>query len=285
MSEEFELSQIHTACKNCVFAKYEKNTQIGCKLNKIKDYENANIDVVEVTDNSQNFYVINGRFCMFYRNEEVMKNYPKDNWEEITKLQTKVPYHAMIIVNKDSTFSEIKKTMRMLKDQDTSPNLVTIINKQYSSYVKDPEKYIAPSKLIDLLQNSEFHQFSMKNIYDDDMDDRALVDLVFDGSKSKPLPFYVVFESGFEIPLKFSEEFNNSILINMKQIGFVKPVDHINGMIVNKTTHKKYSGNAFNVCLEDKMLKYEENAEKYIFEVGDICPPIVTGKQILFVSY
>ena len=58
------------------------------------------------------------------------------------------------------------------------------------------------------------------------------------------------------------------------QLGYVKPVDEINGMIVNKTAHKKHGGNAFGISLLDKFLKYEENAEKFIYEIGDICPSL-----------
>jgi|GEM_PF-3093352 len=267
-----EISTIHTSCKTCVFAKWEKSTQVGCKLGKLKDYEDAGIEIVSVRDEDKEFDIIDGRFCMFFRNERLMEGLPKDTWEKIVKLQTKVPYHAMIIVDKDTEFKNIKRSLIKLKSQKISPNLVTIINKSYTSYVNDPENYIAPSKFLELLGNAEFHQYSLKNIYDDELDDRALVDLVFDGVKDKPLPFYVVFNAEFDIPEEFSDELNNSVLIKMMQLGFVKPVDDINGMIVNKTTHKKHGGNAFGVALEDKILKYEENGEKFIYEIGDVCP-------------
>lgn len=269
-----EIGNIHTACKTCVFAQWDKSTQVGCKLGKLEDYKNADIPVLEVQDGDKEFNVIDGRFCVFFRNERLMQPYPKDTWEEIVKLQTKVPYHAMVIVDEDTDFKYVKRALRQLKHQKTSPNLVTIINKQYVNYVEEPEKYIAPSKFLELLGNAEFHQYSLKNIYDTELDDRALVDLVFDSVKDKPLPFYVTFNANFSIPDTFSEEFNNSILIKMMQLGFVKPVDDINGMIVNKVTHKKHGGNSFGIALEDKILKYEENGDKFIYEIGDICPSL-----------
>lgn len=269
-----ELESIHTSCKTCVFAKWDGITQTGCKLDKLDDYRNAGIPVIEAQDEEREFYLIDGRFCVFFRNEQLMQGMPKDNWQEIVKLQTKVPYHAMVIVNKDTDFKYVKRALMALKNQKTSPNLVTIINKQYASFVEDPDNYIAPSKFLELLQNSEFHQYSLKNIYDDELDDLALVDLVFDSVKDKPIPFYTTFEADFDIPATFSEDFNNSILIKMMQLGYVKPVDEINGMIVNKTAHKKHGGNAFGISLLDKFLKYEENAEKFIYEIGDICPSL-----------
>ena len=208
---------------------------------------------------------------MFYRNEQLMEPYPKDTWEDIVKLQTKVPYHAIVIVGENTTLKEVKRSLSDLKKQEVSPNFVTIVNKQYPKWVEKKEG-IAPSVLLEALQHQEFHKFSMKNIYDLEMDDRSLVDLVFDNSKSTPIPFFVVFEAEFQVPETFSSEFNNSILINMKQIGVAKPKDHINGFLFNKTSHKKHSGNAFGINLEDKIAKYEEGGEKFIFEIGDLCP-------------
>lgn len=274
MSEEkIELNQIHTACKNCVFADYTADgiKQSGCKIGKLKDYKNAGIEVLNVYDEEKDFSVINGRVCLFYRNTEVMEQYPKDIWEEIVKLQTKVPYHAIVFVEPDSSFKEVKETCKKLKDQDISPNLVTLVNKQYYNYTLDQQKYIQPSKLLSLLSNCEFHQYSLKNIYDDNLDDRAIIDLVFDSVKDKPYPFYTVFRCGFDVPKSFSKDLNDAILIKMLQLGFVKPYDDINGMIVNRTAHKKHSGNSFGINLEEKIIKFEDNGNKFIFNIGDVC--------------
>lgn len=276
MKENLEVSQVHTTCLNCVFAQFEGKTQVGCRLNKTEDYKKAGVEIMRVYDDSENeFDLINGRFCMFYRNEEVMKSYPRDTWESIVHLQTKVPYHAIVFINKESTFKEIKDTLRSLKDQDIAPNLVTLINKQYLDYDKNPEKYIKPSAILEMVDDFKFHKFSLKNIYDDQLDDRSLVDLVFDGTKDNPYPFYTTFKSGFHVPKNFSKELNDSILIGMKQIGFASPVDDLNGMIVSRVAHKKHGGNAFNVSLEEKIKKFEDNSEKFIYEAKDICPSLM----------
>ncbi len=273
MSEEdLKVSQVHTSCKNCVFSVYKNKTQSGCKLNKIDDYKNAEIPVIEVQDGEKDFYVIDGRFCMFYRNEDVMQKYSQDSWEKIVKLQTKVPYHALIFIGEDSTFKEVKSACNRRKKQEVKPNMVTFINKQYPKYTQEPEKYLKPSVLLGLLSDSGFHKYNLKNVYNGEMDDRSLVDLVFDSSKDAPYPFYVVFESSFEIPDSFSKDLNDAILIKMMQIGFAKPVDEINGMIVNRVAHKKHAGNSFLVNLEDKIEKYEENGTKFIYEATEICP-------------
>ena len=271
--EEVSVNHVHTICKECVFAKWEKNTQTGCKLDRINDYEKAGVNIVGIKDEEdKEYFVIDGRYCVYYRNTEIMKDYPRDTWEEIVNLQVKVPYHAMVIVNEEDDFKTVKKCCKALKNQKYSPNLVTLINKQYPKYVREQDNAIPPSKLLQLLKDSEFHQFSFKNIYDQSLDDRALVDLVFDSAKENKYPFYVVFNANFDIPQEFSEEFNNSILVKMMQVGFAKPVDDINGMIGNRVAHKKHSGNSFGRNLEDKIINLEDDGEKFVFEIGDVCP-------------
>ena len=45
-------------------------------------------------------------------------------------------------------------------------------------------------------------------------------------------------------------------------------------MILNKVSHKKHGGNSVGIALEDKILRYEENGDKFIYEIGDICPSL-----------
>lgn len=273
MSTEKTISQIYTSCRECVFANYKNNTQIGCKLNKIEDYKNANIEVLDMYDDEgKEFFIINERFCLFFRTKELMEKHPINTWEEIVKLQTKVPYNVILFLNKEDTLKDLKNSIKQIQNQEIKPNLITIVNKQYLSYVDNPDKYIKPSKILEILSNSNIHKYSIKNIYDDDLIDRDLIDLCYDSNKDNPYPFYVVFKANKNIPEEFSKEFNSAILIKMLQLGFVKPIDDLHGMIVNKIAHKKHAGNSFGIPIEDKILKYEQNGNNFIFEAKDICP-------------
>jgi len=272
-----EVSSIHTACRNCVFAEFKNKVQTGCSLNKLDDYRNAGIDLVEVYDkDGTEFFLVDGRFCLFYRNKEIMERYPRDSWERIALMTTKCPYHAMVLFEEEHTFAQLKRTLKNLRhDQEIAPNFVTVLNKQYLHYAEKPEKYTKPSVLLDLLNDLEFHQFSFKNVYDPTLGNRELIDLSFDSSSTLPYPFYAVFHADFDIPHAFSKELNDAILIKMMQIGIGTPEDKLNGMIVSRTAHKKHGGNAFNINLEDKIEKYEENAHNFIHKASDICPSLI----------
>jgi len=267
-----KISHTSTACKECVFAVYDGNTQTSCKLNKIQDYRNAEIDIVDVYDDDKNFYIINGRFCLFFRNQQVMEHHPKNTWEKIVRLQTKVPYHLILMVNKEDTLKTVKDAIRSIKQQEYEPNIVTIVNKQYPYYQESPNSYIRPSKILEILQDAEFHQYSLRNIYDAELQDREMIDLVFDTYKQHSYPFYAVFMANRQIPLEFSTQLNTAILIKMQQICVATLDSSVHGMVFNRIAHKKHGGNSFRIDLEQKILKNEENGERFIFKSDEVFP-------------
>jgi hypothetical protein len=270
------ISRVHTPCKECVFAKYDGNTQIDCSIGKLQQYRDAGITIHEVEDDfGKEFFLVDGRFCMCFRNEEVMKNHPHETWTDVVKKQNVIPYHLILIVEKEDTLEDVQRVLRQLKFQHVKPKFITLINKQYTAYSENPDKYILPSLLLKAVQDIDFIAISrMRNIYDDTLSDRYLIDIVFDNSKNLPLPFYVVFQIKFGIPKNFTKEFNEAIFDKMLQIGFSRPIDDINGMIVNNTAHKKYAGNSFHENLENKIANLEENGKSFIYNTKEICPSI-----------
>jgi hypothetical protein len=65
MKSKLEEASVKTSCKDCVFAKYEGDTQIDCLAGRIQAFGD---DVVEVYDLEKEFYVIS-RACNMFRPE------------------------------------------------------------------------------------------------------------------------------------------------------------------------------------------------------------------------
>lgn len=68
------ISHIHTNCKECVFAQYDQNTQIGCGLDYINRYKEKGVRVLEVYDSDKEFYVLNDKKCIGYRENKWLTN-------------------------------------------------------------------------------------------------------------------------------------------------------------------------------------------------------------------
>lgn len=69
------INQIHTPCKDCVFAKYDNITQVGCELNYINAFKSKNVEILEVYDKEKEFFVINNKKCLGYRENKWFNQY------------------------------------------------------------------------------------------------------------------------------------------------------------------------------------------------------------------
>ena len=47
-----------TLCKNCIFADYDKEVQIGCKANRLEKFEQANIPILELNEEKKTLYIL-----------------------------------------------------------------------------------------------------------------------------------------------------------------------------------------------------------------------------------
>jgi hypothetical protein len=82
------IKPIHTCCKNCVFSKYENTTQIGCELNFIEKYKTLGSEILEAYDEDLEFYVINNKKCLGYREDSYFK---KRNMDKVD-IKEKIDY-------------------------------------------------------------------------------------------------------------------------------------------------------------------------------------------------
>ena len=58
-SKRLDNSEFETACKNCLFAVYDENTQVGCQLGRLKKWQDQ-FKVIDAYDDDKEFYVIKG---------------------------------------------------------------------------------------------------------------------------------------------------------------------------------------------------------------------------------
>jgi len=87
MTLDAQINTIHTPCKNCVFAKYDNNTQNGCAINYLDKYKNKNISVLEAYDDEKEFYIINGKKCIGYRENKWFKQFNLENADLESKIK------------------------------------------------------------------------------------------------------------------------------------------------------------------------------------------------------
>ena len=61
---------VETSCKECIFAVYENDTQVGCFANRIEKFKEAK-EIIEAYDDEKEFYVRDFVTCIEIKNEDL----------------------------------------------------------------------------------------------------------------------------------------------------------------------------------------------------------------------
>ena len=91
-----------TSCKECIFAKYENNTQVGCLADRISKFDN---DIIAAYDEHTEFYVIN-RLCNMFR-----KHTWNDGIKDTSKARSEIRVTVDLIICCDNISEEYKNNI------------------------------------------------------------------------------------------------------------------------------------------------------------------------------
>ena len=262
-----------TLCKNCIFADYDKEVQIGCKANRLEKFEQANIPILELNeDNNESSLIVEGKVCVYYRNKEWMKSKYEDKSEadilDIVKKELRIPYHVLLFVRKEDTVDSLKLRLSELENQKIKPKIVTIIRLHTT--------HGSASDIMKLCQQNSFDHWRIQTIPTVDQIDTDIIDLAYDSTKSMKYMFYITLECSQPIPSAMSKDIHKSLHDDMKAFSVLLPNSNNVGRGALKAAHAKHAGNSFTILLEDK-IKHYDDAPHLIKKVEEICPSLQTS--------
>ncbi len=246
---------LETSCKNCIFATYQENTQIGCELNLLDRYT----EIDECFDDEKEFYVLRNTLCGSKRNStwKYAKNTFDDQVDQL-KVENRPRIHVFIVGS--PYIKDITCTLKDIRRQKYHIELITVLN----------VKNVSPLKIIKELKNNEYdpnndHKWELKNIQEGES--QNVNDLIHFSAKKHAIPYYVVFEAGKGI----SSDFLNNIgqIIESKTpFGCIKPKSGMHELVVPLQVHLhwRYLGHTDNVV--EQMEKYEcESGTKTVLTI------------------
>ena len=218
---ENKISVVSTTCRDCLFAEYDDDTQVGCHLGKIDKIKSHPVyELIEATDNTKDFYVLNYHLCLHQR----INGWPHDDksMEEMinaVKEEVKMNWGAILVLSNEplNDMSRVQKRLEEILNQSKPPSWIGI------DYLN--EKGVK------------------WKIESGGGDVRKHVDTLFNKFKKHKFVFYSVFESDKDIPSSLYEDMHNFVINNLGQYSIIKEEDSIHSMIVNKIAHIKYEGN------------------------------------------
>jgi hypothetical protein len=128
------ISPIHTPCKSCVFAKYENNTQTDCALDYIDLYKEKNIEILEAFDEEKEFYIINNKKCIGYREKGWFEKRKLDHLtidEKVAKFKEKNYLHYLLHIDlKEFNVDDLEKLVTVLKNLSIKPRKIIFVRHQ-----------------------------------------------------------------------------------------------------------------------------------------------------------
>lgn len=133
MSEKItEIQPIHTACKNCVYAKYENITQTDCYLDYINKFKEKNLEIIEAYDNEKEFYVINNKKCIGYRDNSWFEKRKLSHLSLEEKISRHfdtnyIKYTLIINLDKFDTLDKLHNLSQIIATSNIAPAYIIFI--------------------------------------------------------------------------------------------------------------------------------------------------------------
>lgn len=126
-----EIKIIHTSCKNCVFSIFDNNTQTGCFTKYLDRYRDNHEEILEVFDDNKEFYVINNKKCLGYRENSWFDKFNMSDSsmeEKFQHIKTENNLQYLLIIDLQQFTSEDVDNLEVqLKQLSSRPSKIIFI--------------------------------------------------------------------------------------------------------------------------------------------------------------
>lgn len=242
-----EVSAISTICKNCLFAKYDKNTQIGCEFDRTQTVDNHPVyELIAAQDDDKEFYILNNHICPYQRTDTWTH---ADDEDIISKVKEEVymPW-AAILFYRHNGLDSVEERIKELKTQRVKPKVVSLVIDAQDIH---PDHF----KSLYQMMEDNFEIWYLQRVIQQDLPDRFTGDLCFDKMKKHRFMFYSYFESTKAIDSNYYNKIHKFVIDDMNSYGIIKNKDDedVHHVTISKIAHQKYGGNGNNVPIEYKI--------------------------------
>lgn len=234
-----KIEVLHTPCKNCIGAVYEKTTQTDCRFDQLKNFDS----VIEVRDDESEFYVINNKRCIYYREKDWLekKDIKIDKALETIVEENTIKYIAIINIDEVDTLDKIQKVISNLQKQDEKPCGIVFMMQKSKSYD------VSVNEIINQGQESGF-AWKIKNFIED-YDLYRYVKAIIQSAPRKRLYLLV---NNTDIPKKF---YGKILKYNLSN----RPISAIN---INDNVFFSFAAVAYTIQLLKKNLLEDKSLQK-----------------------
>ena len=121
-----EVSAISTICKNCLFAQYDEDIQVGCHFDRTEKVNKHNVyELIEAEDEDKKFYILNNHICPYQRTK-TWRHADSDNIAEIAIDEVYMPW-AAILFYRHNGLDAVEERIKEIKSQKRLPKVVVLV--------------------------------------------------------------------------------------------------------------------------------------------------------------
>lgn len=133
LMDDKKISLIHTPCKNCVAAVYKNHTQTDCYFKQLDKFKE---NVLEVYDGEKEFFVIDKKKCMYYRESSWLnkKGIKIDHAMDEIKKENTIPYIAILNIDTIKNLTAFNEAVDRLVKQKTPPCGFVVMMQKKKNY-------------------------------------------------------------------------------------------------------------------------------------------------------
>lgn len=263
---------INTSCVDCCFAKFIGDKQTGCEIGRIEKYKESSVNVIEAYDDEKEFFVLE-TFCNCHRNEFWKESgiYHRPFYKnpiDRVRDENKIRCGFNVLVNKKSSFDELKTTLESISDQENiTPSYIIVTN------CSDIDRSDIVGVLHEIFDDKDSPEKGVKFFYvhlmEENPTDSRCLDVSFSRAKNG---YYALFKAGSKVPKNYLSKINHAINEELMRFVALEPEDGLfNGLFLNATTYKLLRGNNMKPILEKiRMLAKARGGHEFIQNWRDL---------------
>ena len=228
-----------------------------------KKYENLGVKIVEAYDEDCEFFVIEGRECVYYRTKDwVGFDYQTDE-EYLSKInekldkELKIHCTAVVYITKEQTFEDAKVTLLSLFNSKLPPRDVVIV------YQDNSRQLSTSNKLPEYSADLHWCQSNLKDIkftIEYPTDNPRLHNML-NIAINKVMNSYIILEAGKELGPDVLSNINRSITHDLYPVTAAKHIDDRYHELFAFKKFSDYLGGFGQDSIQEKIVKLTEDAE------------------------
>lgn len=241
---------IKTICRDCKFAEFKENKQIGCKYNRLEKFKQLDIPVEEITENGKTYYLIEDICNYCFKAESYNKTEQVETkFYNMTRFQT----DFIVVDNKNqeycTTYNNLLASIHSAIYEQIRPESFIFVITNNDKLTAE-QKYNLIELTNDMLKGTGII-CSVSFMVEKECDFWECVQSVLHKSTSK---YYTIFSSGYNTTYDFNYKLNKELNENLRTFAMFVGFDEYNGLTFNSNVSKELNG-FIDGHLKNKVLK------------------------------